>query len=95
MKKSEAIEKARKILSVLENLPNNQNIDINAIDIYSEHLFAPPYDIKIYFYKGLEDQEPTGEERSEYEDRRYIHKHFVKDCCVFWQVFEVSDERKE
>lgn len=85
MTKQETIEKAKRLLEVLENMPDG--LDIVSVEVAADYLRRTPSDIRILVSSGLEDAEPTSEEPGE----GYVHRCYETPYCMYTQLFSVNE----
>lgn len=85
MTKQEAIDKAKRLLEILENMPDCLNIV--SVDVSADYLRRPPSDIRILVSSGLEDATPTSEEPGE----EYVHRYYETADCLYTQLFPVNE----
>lgn len=85
MTKQEVIEKAKRLLEVLENI--SESLEIVSIEISADYLHGPPSDIRILVLSGMEDSTPTSEEPGE----EYAHRYYETAECLYTQLFRVNE----
>lgn len=89
MTKQNAIEKTKRMLEILQQLPDSENIDILSAD--ANEYMIPPADIRIHFNSGIEDVEKIVDVNvvNEYLDSSNdVHRIVQSENCEYVQIFQ-------
>lgn len=89
MTKQEAIEKTEKMLKILKELPDSENIDIISAD--ANECFFLPADIRIHLNSGIDEVEKLIDNPfiKEYLDgENDVHRRVQSENCEYVQIFQ-------
>lgn len=89
MTKQETIDKTKRMLEILQKLPDSESIDILCADVNEYMLY--PEDIRIHFNSGIDEIEKQAVNPiiKEYLDSGSdVHRRVQSENCEYVQIFK-------